>query len=249
MDEILTYAGDTAFVREMYPKLLTYYKWWFAKRDHNGNGMCEFGSTDGTLEAAGWESGMDNAIRFDGARMLRNGPDAWSLDQESVDLNAYLAFEARLLRKFAALIGEDFDAPDHSAEVADYFFYPEIGYFCDRKLADGSFIAEPACEGYTPFWVEIASQEQMDQALRLLRTIPSAPRTATGAVPSGSTRPIRPSAGCATTGTAIWPMSTPVRYSTAATALPDTLPSTRTTGRTPENGCRPPISAGVPRIC
>lgn len=168
VDEIMTYAGDTAFVREMYPKLLAYYKWWFAKRDHNGNGMCEFGSTDGTLEAAGWESGMDNAIRFDGARMLRNGPDAWSLDQESVDLNAYLAFEARLLRKFAVLIGEDFDAPDHSAEVAEYFFDTEIGYFCDRKLADGSFIAEPACEGYTPFWVEIASQEQMDQALRLL---------------------------------------------------------------------------------
>lgn len=168
VDEIFTYNQDTAFVREMYPKLLSYYKWWFAKRDHNGNGMCEFGSTDGTLEAAGWESGMDNAIRFDGASMLRNGPDAWSLDQESVDLNAYLAFEARLLRKFAALIGEEFDAPDYSADVADYFFDEEIGYFCDRKIADGSFIAEPACEGYTPFWVRIASDEQMARALKLL---------------------------------------------------------------------------------
>ena len=29
---------------------------------------------------------------------------------------------------------------------------------------------------------------------------------------------------------------------------PIQLPSMRTTGRTPESGCRPPISAGVPRI-
>ena len=41
------------------------------KRDHNRNGMCEYGATDGTLEAAAWESGMDNAIRFDGAVMLK----------------------------------------------------------------------------------------------------------------------------------------------------------------------------------
>ena len=41
--------------------------------------MCEYGSTDGTLEAAAWESGMDNAIRFDDAMMLKNdgSEDAW----------------------------------------------------------------------------------------------------------------------------------------------------------------------------
>ena len=93
VDEIFTHTGDTAFVAEMYPQLLSYYKWWYQKRDHNRNGMCEYGATDGTLEAAAWESGMDNAIRFDNAVMLKNdgADDAWSMDQESVDLNAYLA--------------------------------------------------------------------------------------------------------------------------------------------------------------
>ncbi len=165
VDEILTYNRDTAFVKEMYPQLLAYYKWWYQKRDHNRNGMCEFGCTDGTLEAAGWESGMDNAIRFDNARMLKNGENAWSLDQESVDLNAYLAYECKLLKKFAELTGETFDGPDYSDKVADYFFDKKIGYFCDRRLADGSFIEEPACEGYTPFWTRIATKEQMDRAL------------------------------------------------------------------------------------
>lgn len=167
VDEIFTHNQDTAFVKEMYPQLLAYYKWWYQKRDHNHNGMCEFGATDGTLEAAGWESGMDNAIRFDNAKMLQNGPDAWSLDQESVDLNAYLAFECRLLKKFAKLTGNTFDGPDYSEKVAAYFFNDKIGWFCDRRIADGSFIEEPACEGYTPFWVQIASKEQMDKALSL----------------------------------------------------------------------------------
>lgn len=168
VDEIFTLNQDTAFVKEMYPQLLAYYKWWYNKRDHNRNGMCEFGSTDGTLEAAGWESGMDNAIRFDNAKMLKNGEDAWSLNQESVDLNAYLAFECRLLKKFAALIGTTFNGPDYGDKVADYFFNDKIGWFCDRRIDDGSFIEEPACEGYTPFWVQIATKEQMDKALVLL---------------------------------------------------------------------------------
>ena len=168
VDEIFTLNQDTAFVKEMYPQLLAYYKWWYNKRDHNRNGMCEFGSTDGTLEAAGWESGMDNAIRFDNAKMLKNGEDAWSLNQESVDLNAYLAFECLLLKKFAALIGTTFNGPDYGDKVADYFFNEKIGWFCDRRIDDGSFIEEPACEGYTPFWVQIATNEQMDKALVLL---------------------------------------------------------------------------------
>lgn len=35
-------------------------------------------------------------------------------------------------------------------------------------MSDGSFIEEPGCEGYTPFWVQIASKKQMDKAITLL---------------------------------------------------------------------------------
>lgn len=129
VDEIFTQTGDTAFVAEMYPQLMAYYKWWYAYRDHDHNGMCEYGATDGTLEAAAWESGMDNAIRFDDAKMLKNEPmpNAWSMDRESVDLNAYLALECRLLKKFAALLGQTFDGPDYADQVADYFFDTDQG--------------------------------------------------------------------------------------------------------------------------
>lgn len=170
VDEIFTHTGDTAFVSEMYPQLMAYYKWWYQKRDHNQNGMCEYGATDGTLEAAAWESGMDNAIRFDNAKMLKNegADDAWSMDQESVDLNAYLALECKLLKKFAGILGVTFDGPDYSSQVADYFFDKEKGFFFDRRLKDGSFIQEPGCEAYTPLWTEVATAEQVKAMMPLL---------------------------------------------------------------------------------
>lgn len=168
VDRVFEETGDTAFVREMYPKLLSYYRWWYRQRDHNANGICEFGSTDGTLEAAAWESGMDNAIRFDGAKMLHNGGAAWSINQESVDLNAYLAYEYTLLKKFATLLGITFDEPDLRDKIADYFFDGVEGYFFDRRLSDGSFVREPGCEGYLPFWTRIATRTQWLKARRLL---------------------------------------------------------------------------------
>ena len=170
VDEIFTHTNDTAFISEMYPQLMAYYKWWYNKRDHNRNGMCEYGSTDGTLEAAAWESGMDNAIRFDDAKMLKNNgaEDAWSMDQESVDLNAYLALECKLLKKFASILGVTFDGPDYSSQVADYFFDKEKGFFFDRRLKDGSFIQEPGCEAYTPLWTEVATADQVKAMLPML---------------------------------------------------------------------------------
>ena len=170
VDEIFTHTNDTAFISEMYPQLMAYYKWWYNKRDHNRNGMCEYGSTDGTLEAAAWESGMDNAIRFDDAKMLKNNgaEDAWSMDQESVDLNAYLALECKLLKKFASILGVTFDGPDYSSQVADYFFDKEKGFFFDRRLKDGSFIQEPGCEANTPLWTEVATADQVKAMLPLL---------------------------------------------------------------------------------
>lgn len=166
VDEIFRETGDTAFVKEMYPKLLAYYRWWFAHRDHNGNGVCEFGACDGTLEAAAWESGMDNAIRFDDAVMVKNGEGAWSMNQESVDLNAFLALEYRLLSRLAPVADEVFAEPDHSAAVADYFFVPERGFYFDKRL-DGSFVLEEGTEACVPLWAEIASKEQAAACMKL----------------------------------------------------------------------------------
>lgn len=163
--EIYKATSDVAFVKEIYPKLLKYYRWWYQYRDHDGNGICEFGSVDGTLEAAAWESGMDNAIRFDHASMVKNQDGAWSFNQESVDLNAYLAYEYALLKELAQVAGNEFTEPERSTNVANYFFSAEKGFFYDRKLSDHSFITVEGCEAYIPFWAKIATPEQAEQAM------------------------------------------------------------------------------------
>lgn len=165
IDAVYEATGDTAFLREMYPQLVKYHRWWYEKRDNDKNGICEFGSTDGTIEAAAWESGMDNAIRFDNAKMVQNGADAWSFDQESVDLNAFLAYEYQLIKKFSDILNIPFDDENRAASVATYFYDNEKGFFFDRKLGTHEFIHEFGSEAYIPFWAKLASKEQMDAAL------------------------------------------------------------------------------------
>ena len=153
------------------------------------------------------------------------------MDQESVDLNTYLALECKLLKKFSSLLKIPFDAPDYSSQVADYFFDKNINFFCDRRLKDGSFIEEPGCEAYTPLWTRIATQAQVDSMLPMLQDtakfstyIPFPTIAADNPkynprgywrAPSGWTKPTLPSADCATTATTGWQMNIRCKSSTA----------------------------------
>jgi putative isomerase len=159
VNEIYEADHDLAFVKEMYDKLIKYHDWWFQYRDHNKNGVCEYGSTDGTLEAAKWESGMDNAIRYDSTEMVKNGEGAWSMNQESVELHAYLELERQYLTRFAALLHIPFHQSGKSYLSIDYFFDEDKGYYFDRKL-NGDFITCFGPEGWSPLWAGLAARRQ-----------------------------------------------------------------------------------------
>jgi putative isomerase len=168
-------TGDKAFLGEMYDKLVRYHQWWFAKRDHAHDGLAEFGSTDGTAIAAKWESGMDNAVRFDRIRMLKNGEGAWSMDQESVDLNAYLYREKLDLAEIAQVLGKTNDHARWLQEAAAMktliqarLFDPARGYFFDRKLDDGAFVRVYGSEGWAPLWAGAASVEQAKAVVQVM---------------------------------------------------------------------------------
>lgn len=167
VEEVLRVSDDPGFAREMYPKLVRYHEWWYVDRDHDGNGLCEYGSTDGTLIAAKWESGMDNAVRFDDTGLARNNEQAWSMDQESVDLNAYLYRDKLALAAIAEKIGQEDDAQRYRAEaeqlgsqIRERFFCDESGWFFDRRPGDGEFVKHLGPEGWIPLWARIASPEQ-----------------------------------------------------------------------------------------
>jgi len=169
VNEIYEQTGDVEFLKELYPKLIKYYDWWFEKRDHDKNGICEFGSVDGTLEAAAWESGMDNAIRFDNSEMVQNYEDAWSLNQESVELNFYLAYEEILLKKIARILNETFEVKSKSIDIADHFYDKDDKFFYDKRIDNQTFVKVKGAEVYTPLWTGLASKEQFEAILPTLK--------------------------------------------------------------------------------
>lgn len=161
---------DIDFVRELYPKLKKYHSWWYQNRDHDKDGVCEYGCTDGTLIAAKWESGMDNAIRFDNSKILKNSDGAYSLNQESVDLNAYLYAEKLYLATLAEALGKTDEANtfQNDAEVLkkriqQQFYDPKDGWFYDTDLEGTVFIKGAGSEGWTALWAKAATHEQAVQ--------------------------------------------------------------------------------------
>lgn len=167
--EIYQQDHDVEFLEEMFPKIVRQHNWWYRNRDHDHDGLCEYGSTDGTLVAAKWESGMDNAVRFDRSKILKNGATAFSLDQESVDLNAYLYAEKKHLEQMAIVLGLK-DAETHFQSEAKslqkkmqlQFFDRESGWFFDTSIDGKHFIKVMGCEGWIPLWADVATLDQAE---------------------------------------------------------------------------------------
>lgn len=174
--EVYKQTKDLNFVNEMYPKLVKYHNWWYKYRDHDQNGLCEYGSTDGTIIAAKWESGMDNAVRFDDAKMLQNNDHGWSMNQESVDLNAYLYAEKEQLAELAILLGKSEESKKISNQanklkkrIATEFYDVKEGFFYDKAInTDKLLTVQQGPEGWIPLYTNIASDEQAKKVMILL---------------------------------------------------------------------------------
>lgn len=168
-------SHDLQFLKNLYPKLVRYHQWWYENRDHNKNGLCEYGATDGTRIAAAWESGMDNAVRFDQAVLFKNNEEAWSLDQESVDLNAYLYAEKEYLAKIAEALTLSEAARDWRKQLAplqkqinERFYNESKGFYYDR-LINGNWITAEGPEGWIPLWAGLSSQKQAESVLNIMQ--------------------------------------------------------------------------------
>lgn len=157
--------------------------------DENGNPMVD---AEAVIEAAAWESGMDNAPRFD---VSGNGPDdvgtlvyevkndegevvGYTINQESVDLNSYLYAEKGFLKAMAEELGLEEDAAKYEEEAAalrdyinTYMYDEETGFYYDLQInEDGSekkllVNRGKGCEGWLPLWAKVADQEQADQVV------------------------------------------------------------------------------------
>lgn len=188
-------TGDKSFLEEMYPKLVLYHNWWYLNRDHDKNGIAEYGgmvhdlnkTKEDIILAAAWESGMDNAPRFDvdgygeidtGVDVFENFDDkgnlvGYSINQESVDLNSYLYAEKGFLKSMADVLGNSVDSKKYSEEadkiqeyISEYMFDKETGFFYDLQInqdgTDKNILVNrgKGPEGWIPLWAKLATKEQ-----------------------------------------------------------------------------------------
>ncbi|MDO5039381.1 alpha-glucosidase, partial [Clostridium sp.] len=209
-------TNDKAFLAEMYPKLVEYHNWWYTNRDHDKNGIAEYGgmvhdahwlydengnivkdekgnpkfNEDEVILAAAWESGMDNATRFDkegaggedvGVKVFENKDKngkllGYSINQESVDLNAYLYAEKGFLKSIANELGKSSDANKYDKEakyvreyVSENMFDEKTGFFYDLQISeDGkkkNMLDErgKGTEGWIPLWAKMATREEAEK--------------------------------------------------------------------------------------
>ncbi len=164
---------DKDFVREMLPKLLKYHAWRYQYRDHDRNGLCEYGGIGPKVYMGQWESGMDVAVKFKGVKMLKNAEGAYSFDQESVELNSYLCAEKFYLAYLLDEVGEKEKAIRMREEgrnlkklIQEKFFDRETGYFFDRKLGSGELVKVIDISGWIPLFTGVATPEQAEAVKR-----------------------------------------------------------------------------------
>ncbi|MGL5330909.1 MAG: alpha-glucosidase, partial [Peptostreptococcaceae bacterium] len=207
-------TGDKEFLKEMYPKLVEYHNWWYTNRDHNKNGVAEYGGMvhdahylydengevvldengnkmfdeDAIIEAAAWESGMDNATRFDkegsgandiGVKVFENKDEngevvGYSINQESVDLNAYLYAEKMFLADMSDELNKKNDEKKFKQEakelqeyISENMFDEETGYFYDLQIDPKDNTKDmlltnrgKGTEGFIPLWANLATEEE-----------------------------------------------------------------------------------------
>lgn len=190
--QIFQQDDDIEFIKAMYPELVAYHQWWYRNRDNNDNGLAEYGANlhpahineDGSvnveaiIEAAAWESGMDNAPRFDADTSLQVWQNhqagelvGYSVSQESVDLNAYLYAEKRFLQQMAEVLERnadiqkwDVEAERLAKQIQMQMYDPESGFFYDiRYSATGSELMidkGKGVEGWLLLWAGVASKAQ-----------------------------------------------------------------------------------------
>lgn len=173
--EVYLETGDTTFLKEMYPKLIDYHEWWYKFRDINKNYLCEYGSSDGSLIAAKWESGMDNAIRFDNSAITKIDETNYAFDQESVDLNSYLYLEKIIISQIADVLNDTENKEKYLSDserlkelIEQKMFDGNSGYYYDINTNTGAIVNKQGPDGWSPLFVNLSSKKHAESAIQIM---------------------------------------------------------------------------------
>jgi hypothetical protein len=162
-----------------YPRLKKWHEWWLRDRgdgqpwrDGNKDGLLEWGSDRGSapsvggrgfLQAAKWESGMDDSPMYDEVIYDAN---TYTMNLNDVGLNSLYALDAECLSKIAGIFGKVEQAAKFLAEydhmkllIREKLWNEEDGIY-DNRFWNGQFSKHLSPTNFYPMFAGIASPEQ-----------------------------------------------------------------------------------------
>jgi hypothetical protein len=170
---------DRALLEWAYPRLKKWHEWWFSDRgdgqpwrDGNRDGLLEWGSDRGStastggrgfLQAAKWESGMDDSPMYD---EVSYDPRTYTMNLADVGLNSLYTLDAECLAKIAAILGKDDEAKKFVAEfehmqqlVREKLWNDKDGIY-ENRFWNGQFSKHLSPTNFYPMFAGIATPDQ-----------------------------------------------------------------------------------------
>lgn len=159
-------SPDTAFLREMYPKLVRLGDFWMKNRGGATDGLFYYAGSD-----VGFDSGWDNSIRWDNGYRMAQGDDhrLWA-----IDLNCYMVMHYRAMAYIADRLGLSADgirwnraANQLAMRINEKLWDNKIGFYIDRDRTTGREDPALSPAGFMPLFVGIAPPARAARVARM----------------------------------------------------------------------------------
>lgn len=170
---------DRALLEWAYPRLRRWHEWWMRDRgdgqpwrDGNRDGLLEWGSDRGSaagpggrgfMQAAKWETGMDDSPMYDDATY---DPATYTMNLNDVGLNSLYALDAECLSKIARILGFSDDEAKFAAEyehqkhlVRENLWNEQDGIY-ENRFWNRKFSKRLSPTNFYPLFAGIATPEQ-----------------------------------------------------------------------------------------
>jgi hypothetical protein len=170
---------DRDLLEWAYPRLKAYHEWWLAdrgdgqpRRDGDGSGLLEPGSDAGiapssggrgTLQAAKFESGLDDSPMYDDVTF---NAKTSTMQLHDIGLNALYALDGESLAKIAAILGKTEDSArftretDRMKQLIRQGLWNKDDNIYENRYEDGKFSPRLSPFNFAPMTAGIATSEQ-----------------------------------------------------------------------------------------